>query len=53
MESQGCGRRGRPWGNSRPPSGSDQQAFVAAMVATVASIAQASAVGSQGGPSNL
>ena len=53
MESQGRGRRGRPRGSSRPPPGFDQQAFVEAMgVATVA-IAQASAAGSQGGPSNL
>ena len=31
----------------------DQQAFVEAMGAAIASIAQASAVGGQGGPSNL
>ena len=50
MVSRGCGRRGRPRGNSRPPPGFDQQAFIAAMGAAAAAIAQASAFG---GPSNL
>ena len=40
-------------GNGRPPPGFDQQAFVEAMGAAAAAIAQASAVGVQGGPSNL
>ena len=53
MASRGRGRRGRLWGNSRPPPGFDQQAFVEAMGATAAAIAQASAVGGQRGPSNL
>ena len=38
-DSRGCGRRGRPWGNNGPPPGFDQQAFVAAMGATAATIA--------------
>ena len=53
MASRGFGRRGRPWGSSRPPPNFDQQAFVEAMGSTVAAIAHASAVGGQGGPSNL
>ena len=50
MASQGRGRRGCPRGSSRPPLGFDQQAFIVAMGAAAATIAQASAVGSQGGP---
>ena len=53
MASQGHERRGRPRGSSRPPPGFDQQAFVEAMDAVVATIAQASATGGQGGPSNV
>ena len=53
MEILGRGRRGRPRDSSRPPPGFDQQAFVAAMGVATAAIARASAVGSQGGPSNL
>ena len=53
MASRGRGHRGRPLGCSRPPPGFDQKAFVEAMGAATATIAQASAVGGQGGPSNL
>ena len=53
MASRGHERRGRPRGSSRPPPGFDQQAFVAAMGAAAAAIAQASAARSQGGPSNV
>ena len=52
MASRGRGRRGRPRGNSRPPV-FDQQAFTEAVGVVAAAIAQASAVGSQGGSSNL
>ena len=50
MESQGSGRRGCPRGT---PPVFDQQAFVNAMGAAAAAIAQAGAVGGQGGPNNL
>ena len=53
MASRGRGRRGCPWGNSQPPPGFNQQAFVEAMGAAAAAIAQASVVRGQGGPSNL
>ena len=53
MENRGRGHRGRPWGCSQPPPGFYQQAFVEAMGAATAAIAQASAAGGQGGPSNL
>ena len=53
MASQGRGRRGHPWGSSRPPPGFDQQAFVEAMSAAFTTIAQTSATGDQGGLSNL
>ena len=53
MASRGHKRRGRPRGSSRPPLGFDQQAFVEAMGATAGAIAQASAIGGQGGSSNL
>ena len=53
MESRGRGHRGHPRGSNRPPLGFDQQAFVAAMGAVATAITQASAVGVQGGPSNL
>ena len=53
MASRGRGRRGRPRGASQVQPVFDQQAFTEAIgIATVA-IAQASAAGSQGGPSNL
>ena len=53
MASRGRRRRDRPRGSSKPPIGFDQQAFVAAIGAAAAAIAQASVVGGQGGPSNL
>ena len=53
MESRGRGRRGRPRDDSRPPPVFDQQAFADAVRVAAAAIAQASATGSQGGPSNL
>ena len=48
MASRGRGRRGRPRGASQ----AHQQAFAEAVGITTAAIAQASATGSQGGPSN-
>ena len=53
MASRGRGRRGHPRGASQAPSVFDQQAFADAVGIAVVSIAQASAAGSQGGPSNL
>ena len=53
MASRGSGHRGCPRGSSRLPPGFDQQAFVAAMGVAATAITRASAVGSQGGPSNL
>ena len=53
MASRGRGRRGRPRGASQAPLVFDQQAFAEAVGIAAAAIAQASAVGSQGGPSNL
>ena len=53
MASQGRGRRGHPQGNSQPPPVFDHQAFIEAMDATVATFAQASTIGDQGGSSNL
>ena len=53
MASRGRGRRGRPRGGSQAPLVFDQQAFVEAVRIVAAAIAQASASGSQGGPSNL
>ena len=53
MASRGRGRRGRPQGASQAPPVFDQQAFVEAVGVAAAAIAQASAAGSQGGPSNL
>ena len=50
MASQGRGRRGFPRGT---PPVFDQQAFVEAMGAAAAAIAQAGVVGGQGGPNNL
>ena len=51
MESPGRGRRGRPWGCSRPPPGFDQRAFVEAMGTTFTTFVQTSAVGDQGATS--
>ena len=59
MASRGRGRRGRPQGTGLAPPAFDQppdfdqQAFVEAVGIAAAAIAQASAAGSQGGPSNL
>ena len=53
MASRGKGRRVRPRGASQAPPVFDQQAFVKAVRIVAAAIAQASAAGSQGGPSNL
>ena len=50
MASQGRERRGRPRGT---PPVFYQQAFVEAMGAATAAIAQAGVVGGQGGPNNL
>ena len=53
MASRGRGRRGRPRGASQAPPVFDQQTFAEAIGIAAAAIAQASAAGSQGGPSNL
>ena len=53
MASRGRGRRGRPRGVSQSPPVFDQHAFAEAIGVVAAAIAQASATGSQGGPSNL
>ena len=53
MASRGRGRRGRPRGTGQAPPVFDQQAFSKVVGITAAAIAQASAAGSQGGPSNL
>ena len=53
MASRGRGHRGRPRGASQAPPVFDQHAFVEVVGIAAATIAQASATGSQGGPSNL
>ena len=59
MASRGRGRRRRPRGTGQAPPtfdqppAFDQQAFAEAIGVAAAAIAQASIVGSQGGPSNL
>ena len=53
MANRGRGRRGRPRGTGQAPPVFDQQAFIEAVGIAAAAIAQASAAGSQGGPSNL
>ena len=53
MASRGRGRRGRPRGASQAPPVFDQQALAEAVWVAAVAIAQASAAGSQGGPSNL
>ena len=53
MASPGRGRKGRPRGSSQAPPVFDQQAFAEAVGIVAAAITQASAVGSQGGPSSL
>ena len=53
MASRGRGRRGRPRGDGRSPPVFDQQAFIEAMGAAIATVAQADAARGQGGASNL
>ena len=53
MASRGRVCRGCPQSVSQAPPVFDQQAFAEAVGVAAAAIAQASAVGSQGGPSNL
>ena len=53
MASGGRGRRGRPWGDGRPPLVFDQQAFIEAMGAAITTTSQADAARVQGGASNL
>ena len=53
MASRGRERRGRPRGASQAPPVFDQQAFAEAVGITAVAFAEASATGSQGGPSNL
>ena len=53
MASRGPGRRGRPRGASQAPPMFDQQAFAKAVGIVVAAIAQAGAVGSQGGVDDI
>ena len=53
MASRGRGRRGCPRGASQAPPVYDQQAFAEAVGIAATAIAQASATGGQGGPSNL
>ena len=59
MASRGRGRRGRPRGTGQAPPAFDQpptfdqQAFAEVVGIAAAAVAQASAAGSQGGPSNL
>ena len=53
MASRGRGRRGRPRGASQAPPIFDQQGFAEVVGIAAAAIAQATAAGSQGGPSNL
>ena len=53
MASRGQGRRGRPRGASQEPPVFDKQAFIEAVGIVATAIAQASATGGQGGPSDL
>ena len=53
MASRGRGSRGRPRGDGRPPPVFDQQAFIEAMGAAIATASQADAARGQGGSSNL
>ena len=53
MASRWRGRRGRPRSASQAPPVFDQQTFAEVVGIAAAAIAQASAAGSQGGPSNL
>ena len=53
MTSRGRGRRGLPRDDGRPAPVFDQQAFIEAMGAAIATTAQADAARGQGGASNL
>ena len=53
MASRGRERRGHPRGAGQAPLVFDQQAFTEAVGVAAVVIAQASAAGSHGGPSNL
>ena len=53
MASRGRGCRGHSWGSSRSPPGFNQQAFMEAIGVAFTTIAQTSATGGQGGPSDL
>ena len=53
MDRRGRGRRSRPRGASQAPPVFDQQVFAEVLGIEAAAIAQVSAAGSQGGPSNL
>ena len=53
MASRGRGRRGRPRGDGRPPPVFDQQTFIEAMGAAIATTSQSNAARGQGGSSNL
>ena len=53
MASRGRRRRGRPQGVNQEPPVFDHQAFTEAVGFAAAAIAQASAAGSTGGPSNF
>ena len=53
MASRGRGRGGRLRGTGQAPPAFDQQAITEAVGIVAAAIAQASATGSHGGPSNL
>ena len=53
MASRGRGRRGHGRDTGQPPPVFNPHAFIEAMGATVATLAQAGAVGGQGGTSNL
>ena len=53
MATRGRGRRRRPRGTGQAPPVFDQQAFVEVVGIAATTIAQDSAAGSQGGPSNL
>ena len=53
MTSRGRGRRGHQRGDGRPPPVFDQQAFIEAMGAAIATAAQDNAARGQGGASYL
>ena len=53
MANRGQGRRGRPRGIGQAPSAFNQQAFAEAVGITIAAIARACAIVSQGGSNDL